>query len=198
MKVCLEGPLARQGTSPAQYFLYDKWDYYIINLVTGEAKELESALKGGIPREMNDLAVLKIKRKLLKQLSSDLTVAWSTISSELDLVPAETFISDPKTSSSAKASKEGMRFRRVGRGGVEMVRGSDSFEMGGKGHIIDIFSYREGEKQFYKYSLDYEAEHPRLALEYKPMPKREKGRSIDVYKESNQDNSGLLDLPHSA
>lgn len=45
------------------------------------------------------MAVLKVSKKFLKQLKKDLSIAWSTISSEIDVVPAEKFIKNPKASS---------------------------------------------------------------------------------------------------
>lgn len=56
-------------------------------------------MKNGIPKKFDRMAVLKVSKKFLKQLKEDLSVAWSTISSEIDLVPAETFIMNPKASS---------------------------------------------------------------------------------------------------
>jgi len=46
---------------------------------------------------MDQMVVLKVIKKYLKQLKLDLTVAWSTISSELNLIPANLFLANPKT-----------------------------------------------------------------------------------------------------
>ena len=48
---------------------------------------------------MNHFAVLKNTKKFLKQLKPDLSVAWSTISSELELIPASLFLKNPKINS---------------------------------------------------------------------------------------------------
>jgi hypothetical protein len=65
---------------------------------------------------MNSMVMLKISKKYLKQLKTDLTVAWSTISSELNLIPAQLFLANPKATSSheniSEASK--LKFRRIG------------------------------------------------------------------------------------
>lgn len=61
--------------------------------------------------------MLKVSKKFLKQLKEDLSVAWSTISSEIDLVPAETFIRNPKASSSnnkVHLADSELKFRRIG------------------------------------------------------------------------------------
>lgn len=47
------------------------------------------------------MAVLKVSKKYLKQIKSDYTIVWSTLSSELDLVPASLFLKNPEISSSA-------------------------------------------------------------------------------------------------
>lgn len=63
------------------------------------------------------MAVLKVSKKFLKQLKQDLSVAWSTISSEIDLVPAEKFIKNPKVTSKTNEmflANSDLKFRRVG------------------------------------------------------------------------------------
>ncbi len=62
------------------------------------------------------MAVLKVSKKYLKQLKSDLSVAWSTLSSEIDLVPAETFLTNTKASASDNKhflNSSKLKFRRV-------------------------------------------------------------------------------------
>ncbi len=66
---------------PARYFIYEKYEYYIINLNNGHAQDLESFLKTGFPLKIDKMAVLKVSKKFLKQLKTDLSIAWSTISS---------------------------------------------------------------------------------------------------------------------
>lgn len=84
LHVCLEGNKHTQSIDSAvEYFIYEKFEYYIINLKNGAAEDIETFLKNGIPSKMDAMAVLKITKKYLKQLKKDLTVAWSTISSDL-------------------------------------------------------------------------------------------------------------------
>lgn len=64
-----------------EYFIYEKFEYYIINLKNGKAEDIETFLKNGIPTLMDNYVVLKIAKKYLKQLKKDLSVAWNTISS---------------------------------------------------------------------------------------------------------------------
>jgi hypothetical protein len=45
------------------------------------------------------MVVLKVSKKYLKQLKADLTIVWSTISSQLDLAPANLFLINPKSMS---------------------------------------------------------------------------------------------------
>jgi hypothetical protein len=88
------------------------------------------------------MAVLKVSKKFLKQLKEDLSVAWSTISSEIDLVPAATFMVNPKASSLTNKkylSTSGLKFRRIGNNEIEMISKNESFEMGGSSHIVGIF-----------------------------------------------------------
>ena len=54
---------------------------------------------------MHALLVLKVSKKYLKQLKPDLTVAWSTISSELNLIPATLFLADPKSAASQQPQR---------------------------------------------------------------------------------------------
>ena len=54
-------------------------------------------MEKGIPRNMDHMVVLKNSKKFLKQLNKDLTVAWNTISSDLELIPAPLFLQNPKT-----------------------------------------------------------------------------------------------------
>ena len=65
---------------------------------------------------MHALLVLKVSKKYLKQLKPDLTVAWSTISSELNLIPATLFLADPKSAASQQPQRgeSALKFRRVG------------------------------------------------------------------------------------
>jgi len=63
------------------------------------------------------MVVLKVSKKYLKQLKNDLTVAWSTISSQLDLAPAHLFLINPKTiafSHQASKTNSQYHFRRIG------------------------------------------------------------------------------------
>jgi hypothetical protein len=85
---------------PPQYFIYEKYEYYIINLENGSAMDMESYLKTHLHADKGPAAVLKVSKKYLKQLRSDLTIAWSTISSEIDLLPISVFLNDPKTTNS--------------------------------------------------------------------------------------------------
>lgn len=64
-----------------QYFIYEKYEYYIINLNNGHAQDIEIFLKNGIPNNLDRMAVLKVCKKFLKQLRSDFSIAWSTLSS---------------------------------------------------------------------------------------------------------------------
>ena len=45
------------------------------------------------------MVVLKNTKKFLKQLKTDLSVAWNTISSDLQLIPAHKFLQNPKLES---------------------------------------------------------------------------------------------------
>lgn len=74
---------------------------------------------------MDYMTVLKNTKKYLKQLKTDLTVAWSTISSELELIPAPLFLQDPKTISLKQPEKSKLQFRRVGNTEVEMIGETD-------------------------------------------------------------------------
>ena len=70
------------------------------------------------------MAVLKVSKKFLKQLKEDLSVAWSTISSEIDLVPAETFIKNPKASSLNNKDfleNSNLKFKRIGNNEIELT-----------------------------------------------------------------------------
>jgi len=69
--------------STVEYFIYEKFEYYIINLKNGKAEDIETFLQNGIPTKMDNYAVLKVAKKYLKQLKKDLSIAWNTISSEL-------------------------------------------------------------------------------------------------------------------
>jgi hypothetical protein len=63
------------------------------------------------------MAVLKVTKKYLKQLKNDLTVVWSTISSQLDLAPANLFLINPKTidfSHHASLANSQYHFKRIG------------------------------------------------------------------------------------
>jgi hypothetical protein len=70
---------------------------------------------------MNEMVVLKNSKKYLKQLKKDLSVAWSTISSDLEVIPALLFLQDPKTISLKNPSESQYTFRRVGNTEIEMV-----------------------------------------------------------------------------
>ena len=64
---------------------------------------------------MEQIAILKVSKKYLKQLKNDLTIAWSTISSQLDLAPANLFLNNPKATFSHHPSHINSRyhFRRI-------------------------------------------------------------------------------------
>ena len=84
LHICLEGNYRDNIIQSAvDYFIYEKFEYYIINLKNGKAEDIETFLKNGIPTLMDYYVVLKIAKKYLKQLKKDLSVAWNTISSEL-------------------------------------------------------------------------------------------------------------------
>jgi hypothetical protein len=60
-----------------------------LNLISGDIKEIEDFLKHKIHFSPEKFAVLKISKKFLKQLSSaDMSIKWSAISSQPDLVGA--------------------------------------------------------------------------------------------------------------
>lgn len=97
LRVCFDGqPENRNSPYPAKYFIYEKYDYYIINLDNGVPTEMEKFLKKGATGPLEKIAVLKIIKKYLKQIRNDLTVAWSTISSEIDVITFNEFLKDPK------------------------------------------------------------------------------------------------------
>jgi hypothetical protein len=108
-------------------------------LKTGIAEDIETFLKNGIPRSLNHMAVLKNTKKYLKQLKKDLTVAWSTISSELEMIPAQLFLLNPKTISLKDPSTSHLKFQRVENVGIEMLNGDEMFEIAGKSHILSVF-----------------------------------------------------------
>lgn len=111
----MEGNSRSQPIHPAvEYFIYEKFEYYIINIKNGAAEDIETFLKNGIPEKMEEMIVLKNTKKYLKQLKKDLTVAWSTISSELELIPAPVFLQNPKALSLRDPSESKHQFRRVG------------------------------------------------------------------------------------
>ena len=53
---------------------------------------------------MDHYAVLKNTKKYLKQLNKDLSVAWNTISSDLELIPASLFLVNPQRTSLKNSS----------------------------------------------------------------------------------------------
>lgn len=72
------------------------------------------------------MAVLKVSKKYLKQLKSDYSVVWSTLSSEIDLMPAASFLKNPEmTSNNNKDEHNKVKFelKRLGNNVIELING---------------------------------------------------------------------------
>lgn len=93
------------------YFVYEKLEYYVLNLQNGQYQPLEDFLKAKQKLDREQHFIMVISKKLLKQMTERMEVKWNIISSTIALMNGDQFVKNPKAQQKIKPI-DGMKIYR--------------------------------------------------------------------------------------
>lgn len=80
-----------QEAGEEKYFVYERSEFFVLNTIDGHVMLLEEFFNQKLKLDRHHHAVIRVSKKLLKQLGSHFEVKWSVISSRVSLTNADEF-----------------------------------------------------------------------------------------------------------
>lgn len=136
-----------------KHFVYDAINYYVIDTTDGSLKQLEEFLRTRQAINTTTNAIVRVDRKYLKSLKHETEENWNIISSNVEFLTVNEFLSPHKVSHQA-VTHPLYKFTRQGAHKIEISERNckGSYELESDSSFISIFSY-DG-RSFSKHKLE--------------------------------------------